>query len=326
MSGMRILGRDLALVLWIPVAAVALGAEARAQAMSGFVNADYGFGDDELPVANAAAQVLGPLVNESPPPSDPELPGVYTTQAAHIETSIGDGWIATAAGTETEVLGSGPLRSGSGAARAVYDEQLQVTSAALAAGTPVTARLRYRAAFGGETQHDLDPSVLLGSSTQFASVTLRLDALLGSSPPAVSNGTWYETTAAPSTIEGIYALPDALVELVKDTQVGAVLRLRFFMETSARSEVRIFMGGNPSAATGGTQAMVFGIESDTPGVEFVSALAGGPLPDFSDVDLADAHARVLPITVGTPVTVPEPAAIPLGATAVGLIARLRARQ
>jgi hypothetical protein len=285
----------------------------RAFGVSGFASASYPFTTLEVPLANVADQVVGPVQNANTPAGPPN-PGTYTTQASEVATTITGGALAVALGTETEALGFGPIVSGGALGRAEYDEYVTVSSASVANGTPVTVRVRYRIAFGAAAFHDLPPAEQ-SDSQQYARIDLNLDAQLGTTS---TTHRWFQTGAGTSIVNGLFLDPTQFAEATIDVPVGQTVRVRFRWNDYANSDVRASSGNPtvfPSAQTGGTAAVVFGVESDTPGVTITSPLLGGPMPDFSGVTAASALAHVLPITVGAPVTVPEPDALSLGAVA-----------
>ena len=305
----RTIGRCLA------VALVICGAPGgvRAFGVAGFAAASHGFTTDEVPLANVADQVVGPVQNANTPAGPPN-PGTYTAQASEVATTITGGALAVALGTETEALGFGPIVSGGATGRAEYDEYVTVSSASVANGTPVTVRLRYRIAFGAAAIHDL-PAAEQSDSQQYARIDLNLDAQLGS---MTTTHRWFHTGAGNSIVNGLFTDPTQFADATIEIPVGQTVRVRFRWNNYANSDVRASSGNPtvfPSAQTGGTAAVVFGVESDTPDVTITSPLLGGPMPDFSSVNAANALAHVLPVTVGAPVTVPEPDALSLGAVA-----------
>lgn len=285
----------------------------RAFGVSGFATASHGFTTDEVPLANLADQVVGPVQNENIP-ADPPNPGTYTVQASEVATTITGGALAVALGTETEALGYGPIVPGGATGRAEYDDYVTVSSASVANGTPVTVRLRYRIAFGAAAVHDLPPAEQ-SDSQQYARIDLNLDAQLGTT---TTTHRWFHTGAGTSIVNGLFTDPTQFAEAAIEVPVGQTVRVRFRWNDYANSDVRASSGNPtvfPSAQTGGTAAVVFGVESDTPDVTITSPLLGGPMPDFSGVSAANTLAHVLPMTVGAPVTVPEPDALWLGAVA-----------
>ena len=293
----------------------------RAFGVSGFANASYNFVTDEVTLANVADQVVGPVQNANTP-ADPPNPGTYTTQSSEVATTLTGGALAVALGTETETLGFGPIVSGGALGRAEYDEYLTVASASVANGTPVTVRVRYRIAFGATVFHDLPPAEQ-SDLQQYARIDLNLDAQLGTT---TITHRWFQTGAGTSIVNGLFLDPTQFAEATIEVPVGQTLRVRFRWNDYANSDVRGVSGNPnvfPSAQTGGTTALVFGVESDTPGVTISSPLLGGPMPDFSGVTAANALAHVLPVTIGAPVTVPEPGALWLGAAACLALGRPR---
>jgi len=285
----------------------------RAFGVSGFAKASYNSVTDEVALANVADQVVGPVQNANTPAGPPN-PGTYTAQASEVATTITGGALAVALGTETEALGFGPIVSGGATGRAEYDEYVTVSSASVANGTPVTVRVRYRIAFGAAAIHDLPPAQQ-SDLQQYARIDLNLDAQLGTT---TTTHRWFQTGAGTSIVTGLFTDPTQFAEATIEVPIGQTVRVRFRWTDYASSDVRASSGNPtvfPSAQTGGTAAVVFGVESDTPDVTISSPLLGGPLPDFSGVSAANALAHVLPVTVGAPVTVPEPDALWLGAVA-----------
>jgi len=289
--------------------------------VSGFAQASYGFTTDEVPLANVADQIVGPVQNANTPAGPPN-PGTYTAQSSEVATTLSGGALAVALGTETEALGFGPIVSGGATGRAEYDEYVTVSSASVANGTPVTVRARYRIAFGGAAVHELPPAEQ-SDYQQYARIDLNLDAQLGTT---TVTHRWFQTGAGTSIVTGLFVDPTQFAEATIEVPVGQTVRVRFRWNDYANSDVRASSGNPtvfPSAQTGGTAALVFGVECDTPDVTITSPLLGGPMPDFSGVTAANALAHVLPITVGAPVTVPEPDVLWLGA---GACLALRARR
>lgn len=285
----------------------------RAFGVSGFAKASYNSVTNEVALANVADQVVGPVQNANTPAVPPN-PGTYTTQSSEVATTINGGALAVALGTETEALGFGPIVSGGALGRAEYDEYVTVSSASVANGTPVTVRVRYRIAFGAAAIHDLPPAQQ-SDFQQYARIELYLDAQLGTTTTTHS---WVQTGAGTSIVTGLFLDPTQFAEATIEVPVGQTVRVRFRWNDYANSDVRASSGNPtvfPSAQTGGTTALVFGVESDTPDVTITSPLLAGPLPDFSGVTAANALAHVLPVTIGAPVTVPEPDALWLGAVA-----------
>lgn len=306
---------------YMAVALVICGAPGvvRALGVSGVANASYNFVTDDVTLANVADQVVGPVQNANTP-ADPPNPGTYTTQASEVATTITGGALAVALGTETEALGFGPNVSGGALGRAEYDEYVTVSSASVANGTPVTVRVRYRIAFGAAAVHDLPPAEQ-SDFQQYARIDLNLDAQLGTT---TITHRWFETGAGTSIVTGLFLDPTQFAEATIEVPVGQTVRVRFRWNDYANSDVRASSGNPtvfPSAQTGGTAAVVFGVECDTPDVTITSPLLGGAMPDFSGVTAANALAQVLPITVGAPVTVPEPDALWLGAVACLVLRR-----
>lgn len=296
--------------------------------MSGFALSRYVSGntileEQELPLADAADQVVGPAYTVTPPPADPQNPGVATEQQADVATALGQGALAAAVGTETQTLGFGPLRSGVANCRAQYDELVAVQSASLPNGTPVTVRMRYRVAFGAAQAHDLAPAQLSGSNTNYARMDFQLETQLGPNPAVAHR--WYESADGFSDVNGIFANPADAQELTTAAAVGQALRVRADLRCYASSSASPYAGTFPAAQTGGTAAVVFGVEADEAGVTLVSTLLGGALPGLANASAANALAHALPIAVGIPVTVPEPAGTWQGFAAAGVLVALRAR-
>jgi hypothetical protein len=240
---------------------------------------------------------------------------------------LGAGVIAMATGSEGEVLGSGTTRYGIGAGRVDYRENLAVQSSSVPAGTPVTIRLRYRIAFGQACLHDLDPALVAAAANQTCLTELELravlDDLLGGAPVATQRH--LENVGFAPDKSGLFADPGQLGELVVSVQVGDPLRLELFVDASGLHALAPHAATLPTAATGTSLVVVFGIESDTPGVEIVSPLVGGALPGFAGVTPANAVAHALAVDVGAPVTVPEPHAAPVALLALALLGRLHPR-
>jgi len=285
-------------------------ASAQLPPVTGFVIARDIGGETELTIANAAVQTLGPLLDESTPSGDPELPGVHTAQGAVLAMDLGAGFIALAAGSEGEVLGLGLRGLGRGSARVAYLENVLVQSASVPSGTPVTIRLRYRIAFGRECLHDLDPAVLASSNLQECISDLELRASLRNESGVSDSATHYHYVPVgfAETVTGLFADPTGTAQASVAAEVGETVRVDLFADAAGHLELAIHGETLPTGATAASLVVVFGIESDTPGVEIYSPLLGDVLSDFSAVTPANALAHVLSLGVGAPVTVPEPGA------------------
>ena len=114
--------------------------------------------------------------------------------------------------------------------------------------------------------------------------------------------------------DGLFADPTQPLELAVADVVGGTVRLVISVRCDfASSQAVLASSGSsylfPTAATGATAALVFGVESDPPGASLESPLLGAVLPGYADVTAPYALAHVLPLTVGAPVTVPEPDAL-----------------
>jgi len=313
--------------------ALALAGAASAQTVTGFAGVRYGSGNTthdevELELANDAAQSLGPVANESPPPGDPENPGTESEQEAVLSMDLGAGFLAMATGSAGQVLGYGVTRFGVGTTRVDYRENVLVESASVADGTPVVIRLRYRIAFGRECFHDLTPTQLEAVYPTHGCLTdleLRatLNDLLGEVDSDSQNH--FVNVGFEPTVTGLFANPRQFGELTVTAAVGDAVRLELFADAAGVHR----LGGPyqetfPGAATGTSLALVFGVESDTPGVEIVSPLLGGALPGFAGVTAAHAQSRALAVATGAPVVVPEPNASVLALIACAvLLARRR---
>lgn len=303
--------------------------------VSGFVNAQWGSGNtilelDETPLANLAVQSVGPLQNASPPGA-PDLGGI-TSQAAEGVLDLGQGVLAAAAGTEAQVLDFGPNRWGGARVTIDYDETLSVISSTLAAGTPVALRLRCRVAFGGDSLHSY-AEVEGPTGSQYATSQLTLNVQLqdleGENTSAYDQ--WFDPAGATLQSDGLFADPAQPLELVVTDVVGGTARLVLSFDAIVASAAVLQWTGSgnlyPTAATGATAALVFGVESDPPGASLASSLLGASLPGFDDVTATFALSRALPLVVGAPVTVPEPGATsgPLAAILLLLLLARRER-
>lgn len=290
--------------------------------VSGFANASHGFFVDEVPLANVPVQHVGPVNNVNAPAADPN-PGTVTAQAAEVEAAVTQGVLAVAIGTDTECLGYGPIVPGAANGRAEYDEYVTVSSASVANGTLVTVRLRYRIAFGAAVLHSLLPEEQ-GDLAQYARIDLNLDTQLGT---ATTAHRFFAAADGTSIVNGLFVDPTQPAEATATVAVGQTLRLRLRWNNYASSDVRAADGVFPSAETGASAVLVFGIESDTPGVAITSTVFGTAtsLPGLANASVENAIASALPIAVGSPVEVPEPG-VEAGVLAVlALIGRLALR-
>jgi hypothetical protein len=328
------LRRRPALIARAAACALALAAgEASAQTVTGFAVARYGSGsgiqdENELPVADFPAQTLGPVAVATLPPDDPELPGTSAEAEAVFEMDLGAGFFSAATGSAGEVLGFGVNRFGAGSTRVSYREDLSVASSSVDAGTPVTIRLRYRIAFGLECFYDLAVEFLGPSASHDCITDLEVRTLLSDldGESVASTETHFVNVGFEGSITGLFADPDATGEAAVTAEVGDTIRLELFAEAGSLSRLAPYEAAGtefPDAATGTALVLVFGIESDTPEVQIVSPLLGGPLPDFAGVTPEHALSRALAVSIGAPVTVPEPHAI---AAAVAVFTLLALRQ
>lgn len=240
---------------------------------------------------------------------------------------LGAGFFSMATGSAGEVLGFGITRFGVGSTRVDYRENVTLESAGVPDGTPVTIRLRYRIAYGRACFHDLTAEQLATTAVHACLTDLEVRAVLNDllGEVDVATHTHYVPVGFASTVTGLFADPMQSDELAITAEVGDSIRLELFADSAGIHR----LGGPyqetlPSAATGTSLVLVFGIESDVPGVTIESPLLGGPLPGFSGVTAANALAHVLDVSVGAPFTVPEPSALALAAVACAtLLARRR---
>lgn len=295
---------------------------ARAFGVTGFASASHGAFVDEVPLASVPDQHVGPVQNLNEP-APPPSPGTVTAQASEIVTAVTQGILAVAIGTDSECLGYGPIVVGAATGRAEYDEYVTVSSESVANGTPVTVRLRYRIAFGAAVLHSLLPEEQ-GETQQYARVDLGLDVQLGTS---TTMHRLFQAADGTAIVDGLFVDPAQAAEATATVAVGQTVRVRLRWNHYASSDVRGVDGVFPSAETGATTVLVFGVASDTPGVAITSTVFGAPfpLPGLENVTGANALAAALPITVGTPIDLPEPGAEAGGFAALALVG-LRARR
>ena len=239
-------------------------------------------------------------------PANPATPGSTSDTSARLTLAIDHGVLAVESGSANQ-SNLGMIVQGVGISRAEYEEVLSVDSSTLAAGTPVTLRMRAVAVFAGAAQHDL-PEIGSGSFN-YARMDFTLNATLGGNP---LQHFWHEGAGEKPFRSGVFAYEGRPLEVTAHAQVGQLVHLDFaLIANSASSAIPVSPPPPnplelPAAATGGTAAIAFGIESDTPGVEIDSALLGGPVPGFVAATAANALGYVIPVDVGIPVTVPEP--------------------
>lgn len=315
-------GAGLLSIAAVVLAPCLFAPSARAFGVSGFANASHDFVSDEVPLANVPDQHVGPVNNANAPAANPN-PGTVTAQASEVEAAVTQGVLAVAIGTDTECLGYGPIVPGAANGRAEYDEYVTVSSASVANGTPVTVRVRYRIAFGAAVLHSLLPEQQ-GDLVQYARVDLNLDAQLGTT---TTTHRFLQAADGTSIVNGLFADPAEAAEATATVAVGQTLRLRLRWNNYASSDVRAVDGVFPSAETGASAVLVFGVESDTPGVAITSTVFGTafPLPGLANATSGNAVASALPITVGSPVEVPEPGARAGGLAALALLGILARR-
>jgi hypothetical protein len=280
-------------------------------------------GEDELDLSNAAVQTLGPLVEDHLPSGDPENPGVYTTQGAVLAMDLGQGFLSMAAGSEGQTLGQGQRGIARGGARIAYAENVTLQSETLPDGTPVTIRLRYRIAFARACLHDLDPAIVASSALQECLSDLEVRASLRNESLVTDSTTHnhFVPVGFGSTVTGLFADPTQVGEASVPAEVGETVRVDVFADAAGHLEIAKHGEALPTGATAGVLVVVFGIESDPPGVEAFSPLLGGTLPGFAGVTASNALAHVLSVDVGAPVVVPEPGAL---AGALGVLGMLGA--
>jgi hypothetical protein len=303
-------------------AALFAAAPAAAQSVNGFADARFSGasttpGLDVHDLANVAAQSFTSYTISTPP--DPEEPGIFVEQRADVETDYAAGAVAMSFGSETVPLGDGSLRYGSASGRASLDEMATVESDTLPDGTDVVVRMRLHAAYGGAASHDAAPT-----DFRYASSKLEANAQLGTTS---LGSIWFENVGDPLQTTGLFAQPTPAAELEVATEVGASLRVRLFVDCDGNNRTTRSGDFLPAASTGGTLAVVFGVEADTQGVVVRSPLLGGPYPPLANANAANALARVLPVELGAPVTVtaPEPAATASALAAAAGIARRKRR-
>jgi hypothetical protein len=213
-------------------------------------------------------------------------------------------------------------RFGVGSTRVDYRENVLLSSASVAGGTPVVIRLRYQIAFGRECLHDLTPAQLAATYPTHGCLTdlevrTVLSDLLGEAESSTQNH--FVNVGFAPTVTGLFADPTQLGEATVTAAVGDSVRLELFAAAGGIHRLGgPYLGELPEAATGTSLVLVFGIESDTPGVEIVSPLLGGALPGFAGVTSANAQGRALAVSVGAPVVVPE--ADPASAALAAVIA------
>jgi hypothetical protein len=272
-----------------------------------------------------ADQSLGPAhVTREPNPNDSLGAGNRCEGSSRAQFALEQGVFAVEAGTLSDAHDYGLNEAAGAASRIQFDEYLNVTSATVGNGTPVTIRLRMRVAFGADAQHDL-PANQLDVSSQYSYIDLIFESNFGSSYLLQR---WYRNADGTAIVSGAFADPTQPFEITANTTVGGTIRLSFSLRDYANSKA-VVKGGTPNlfptAQTGGTAAVVLGLESDTPGVSITSPTLGGQMPDFSGVTAANALAHVIPVDVGAPVVVPEPGGRVLGAAALAALVLLRRR-
>lgn len=268
--------------------------------------------DEITAIGNVASQTVGPAhTTRLPDPSDPAGQGNLSDESAVAEIDFAQGVFATEAGTESGAIDFGVSLDANANGRVAFDEYLSVGSASLAPGTVVTLRLRYRVSFGAAQLHDLPPAAL-NFTTQWARSDIQLYTTLGSNWVPHR---WFESGDGTVIVNGIFNDPTQLGEMTAQATIGQTKRLILELLSETTSRASVYTSPQfPNASTAATAAIVFGIEADEPGVTITSPFFGA-VPAFSAVTAANALAHVLPITVGAPVTVPEPDALWLGAGA-----------
>ena len=279
-----------------------------------------------------AVQILGPVHAERlADVGNPGGEGNVSEDSAHLTADFPAGVLAIEMGTTTDAHDFGAIITSSAAGRVFYDEELAIGSATLPAGTDVTVRLRYRIAYGTALAHSLGESIVAtyNYDVQYADVqmeaTASLDNHFGGSD--FDQSFWNVYYGLSSTVTGVFADPVQVGEVATTVKTGQNLHLHIYLNGNAGSEAGVY--GQyppyvfPVAASAGTVAMVFGLEADQPGVTITSP-SFGTMPGFSGVTAANAYANALPVDVGGPVAVPEPAAATSGCVAcTALLARRR---
>jgi PEP-CTERM motif len=254
-------------------------------------------------------------------PGNPSSPGSTSDSSARLAIAIDQGALAVETGSVNDSA-LGMIVQGLATSRAEWDEVLTVTSASVPTNTPVTLRLRALAVFGATAVHELPQN---GSgSFNYATMDLTVNASLGGNPLLDS---WQERAGEAIATSGVFAAAGVPVEITANALVGVPIHLDFaLVASSASSAIPVSPPPPmplelPTGETGGTAVVVFGIESDTPGVEIDSALLGGPVPGFDVVTVANALGHVIPVDVGAPVTVltPEPASTAQGIGALAVV-------
>jgi hypothetical protein len=274
-------------------------------------------------LASVANQNLGPAETERlADTSSPGAEGNISHEIAQAHIAVDAGVFAISMGTTSDAHDYGLNVYAGGSSRITYDEDLSVQSQTVLNGTPVLVRLRYRIDYGFNLAHS---AAALDYSSQYTDVTVEvtgsLDNHFGGS--GIDQSFWWVFKDLSSNITGLFTTANPVVTLEVPVDVGQHVRLHFYVNGGAGSQASVTGVDFPTAASAGTVAVVFGVETDTPGVQVVSSLLGGSLPDFSNVTPANAAANLLPVSIGGPVTVPEPAAALLDLAA--LLALVAAR-
>jgi hypothetical protein len=258
-------------------------------------------------------QFLGPAYTERlANPADPFGEGNIVHDTASGLIAIDQGVMAVEMGADSDAHDYGANVGAGASPRIIYSENVSVQSETVPAGTLVMVYLRYRVAYGSHLFHSLDASKLnYGSESSIVQFQLEgtLDNHFGDSD--FDDSIWYTALGVSQNITGIFAAPNPVVELAVPVQVGQTVKIYLYLNCSASAVSNVYYvtppDQFPTAASAGTAAVVFGVETDTPGVSVVSNLLGGPLPDFANVTQQNAIASALPVTIGGPITtVPEP--------------------
>ncbi|MEZ4334247.1 MAG: hypothetical protein R3F35_21050 [Myxococcota bacterium] len=294
--------RSLVLALCAGLAPFGADAAVLGKVSMGYASGSNPGGGTQLDFSDVADEALGPIANASPSGA------TIATQGAFGETALSVGGLSLAGSTLCETVATaGTVYRSAAFGQIRYDEMLTVTSSTLPIGTPVSVGVRYSVAAVAEALHDLDPALVqsLADQQADADVSLTVGLQAGGVQDATDSFLLVRVGFAP-TVTGVFAEMDGTDDLVVATTVGSQIRLRITAQVSPQTRTSPHQAGIgtpvllPIGLADAGLGVVFGVETDTPGVEVVSPLLGAPFPDFGNVTPYDAEAFLPPLPVPEP--------------------------
>jgi hypothetical protein len=204
-----------------------------------------------------------------------------------------------------------------GGASASYFDELTVTSATLANGTPVTIRFAFALAHTEDAVSTVNEAV---ASADFTSTAAGVSGIVA------ADNRYLDLLETATFIENGIFLPPGTAEFTIQTTVGATFNFAIALDASSYGGVYVTgpPGSEVNAASSGWMSvgLSFGGEAVGADAQLVSGLLGGPFPAAGAVSTTAAEAAIPP----NPLEVPEPGAgsmLLAGATIIAMLARAR---